>query len=462
MKATVLGLVLAAGISIPALGREIVVDLNGGAEFTAIQPAIDAAEDGDTVLVKPGEYVITEPVSYKGKAITLRSQSGPEVTTIRMSEVPRDRDRACVVIFESGDTAEFVLEGFTLTGGQGVFETDIEIPGGLLGGGVFCAQFSSPTLVRCRILRNAAAHSGGGVFCASNSSPSLRQCTILGNAAGRDGGGVHCEQKSAPELTNCVIAGNSAGFNGGGLFCHTRSAPTLINCTITQNRGRVGGMAVCCGSSPTVTNCIIWGNDEDIRVISSGRTVDVSYSCIGGQLWNGEGNINQEPLFVSPGTFDYGRFTGEGLPDFIVEPGNYHLKPGSPCIDSGTSDGAPTTDIEGNGRPCGAGVDMGAYESGDCPPQTERFTRGDANADGNQNLTDAVFVLDHLFGGGTEPTCAKSADMNDSGAVDLTDPVFLLNFLFLGRRPSPPAPFAECGFDPTPDDLTCESFQGCQ
>ena len=52
--------------------------------------------------------------------------------------------------------------------------------------------------------------------------------------------------------------------------------------------------------------------------------------------------------------------------------------------------------------------------------------------------------------------------MNDSGAVDLTDPVFLLNFLFAGRFPSPPAPFAECGSDPTPDDLTCLAFEGCQ
>ena len=89
------------------------------------------------------------------------------------------------------------------------------------------------------------------------------------------------------------------------------------------------------------------------------------------------------------------------------------------------------------------------------------FLRGDANADGNQNLTDAVFVLDHLFGGGKEPPCAKSADADDSGTLDLTDPVFLLNFLFSGGPP-PAAPFPECGFDPTIDDLTCVSFEGCQ
>ena len=89
------------------------------------------------------------------------------------------------------------------------------------------------------------------------------------------------------------------------------------------------------------------------------------------------------------------------------------------------------------------------------------FRRGDTNADGKQNLTDAVFVLDHLFGGGDAPPCAKSADANDSGTVDLTDTVFLLNFLFAGGQP-PPTPFSECGLDPTIDDLTCESFEGCQ
>ena len=89
------------------------------------------------------------------------------------------------------------------------------------------------------------------------------------------------------------------------------------------------------------------------------------------------------------------------------------------------------------------------------------FVRGDTNADGDRNVTDAVFVLEHLFGGGTEPPCAKSADANDSGRVDITDAVHVLNFLF-ADGPPPPAPFPECGPDPTPDDLTCLSFEGCE
>ena len=83
-----------------------------------IQSLIDAAEDGDTLLVTPGEYVITGPIDFKGKAITLRAENGPEETTIRMSDTPAERHRASVVIFENGEREGAVLEGFTLTGGK--------------------------------------------------------------------------------------------------------------------------------------------------------------------------------------------------------------------------------------------------------------------------------------------------------------------------------------------------------
>ena len=103
---------------------------------------------------------------------------------------------------------------------------------------------------------------------------------------------------------------------------------------------------------------------------------------------------------------------------------------------------------------------MGAYEFCEAIPPGISFRRGDANADGAQDLSDGVAVLSFLFGGGDAPPCAKSADADDSGTVDVTDAVFLLNFLFSGGLP-PPAPFAECGFDSTDDDLSCDLFPSC-
>ncbi len=101
------------------------------------------------------------------------------------------------------------------------------------------------------------------------------------------------------------------------------------------------------------------------------------------------------------------------------------------------------------------------YEAGINPqPDAPGFRRGDANADGALNVTDGVFVFSYLFAGGDTPPCIKAADSNDTGVVDLTDGVLVLNFLFsTGVEPSPP--FAECGPDPTPDELTCDAFAPC-
>ncbi len=88
------------------------------------------------------------------------------------------------------------------------------------------------------------------------------------------------------------------------------------------------------------------------------------------------------------------------------------------------------------------------------------FARGDINADGNRNLSDVVVMLSHLFAGAEAPPCVDAADSDDDGGVSITDAVRLLTFLFSGGPP-PAAPFPDCGFDPTPDELTCVAFDGC-
>jgi len=44
--------------------KTITVELLGGGDYTEIHPAIDAAQDGDTMLVQSGEYVISEPINF--------------------------------------------------------------------------------------------------------------------------------------------------------------------------------------------------------------------------------------------------------------------------------------------------------------------------------------------------------------------------------------------------------------
>jgi len=87
------------------------------------------------------------------------------------------------------------------------------------------------------------------------------------------------------------------------------------------------------------------------------------------------------------------------------------------------------------------------------------FRRGDANADGAIDLSDAVATLSDLFLGTRNVPCQKAADANGDGSVDISDAVFILSYLFLGSKaPSEPV---GCGTDPTSDELTCESFEAC-
>jgi len=90
-----------------------------------------------------------------------------------------------------------------------------------------------------------------------------------------------------------------------------------------------------------------------------------------------------------------------------------------------------------------------------------QFIRGDANDDGQHNISDAIFILSYLFSGGDDPDCVKSTDLNDNSTVDIADAIYILGFLFSEGAP-PAAPFEVCGEDPTEDELTCESFDACE
>lgn len=94
------------------------------------------------------------------------------------------------------------------------------------------------------------------------------------------------------------------------------------------------------------------------------------------------------------------------------------------------------------------------------PPEAE-FRRGDVNADGTIDVTDAIGLLEYFFLGAHAPECSKAADADDNGRLNLGDAVSILLHLF-GGAASLPEPFGDCGGDPSPDDLPCESFGGCE
>jgi hypothetical protein len=527
------------------IAATLTVDLNGSADYTDIQSAIDAAADGDTVLVKPGEYVITEPINFNRlfdrdnpgrsplKNIAVRADRPPEETIIRLSGTA---ERNSVVVFDGGEDRQSLLEGFTLMGGKGTTLQNLpsEDPQ-TAGGGVCCTDHSSPEISRCRIIGNNAAY-GAGVACV-DSSPLLNDCAITINVANLGGGGLYLASSSA-DLHDCEISLNGTHGSGGGIYCDREASPAATKCTIKNNRtwdcagGCRGGGVYCEGSSgagffqcsfigndsydgaalmankdsiPTMINCVFYGNRgyfggaicnhecRSMNVVNctfawnsanEGTIFDCfSWGCPSSQpmtlrnciFWGNEGMISmgalfestltENPMFVKEGSMDFWRFRSiddgqvEGtFPDFIVTEPDLHLLPGSPAIDRGSPDGSPAIDFEDHPRPCGMGIDIGAYEYGDC--LDTRFRRGDANADSTTDISDAIKVLSFLFTGGKALSCQEATDVTDDGTVDISDGIALLSYLFLGGK-APSEPFAECGTDPTADGLTCEEFEPC-
>jgi hypothetical protein len=94
-------------------------------------------------------------------------------------------------------------------------------------------------------------------------------------------------------------------------------------------------------------------------------------------------------------------------------------------------------------------------------PQETSFVRGDADAEGEVNITDGIFLLNFLFVGGPEPPCLEASDADDDGEVNITDGIYILNFLFVGG-PEPADPGVSCGPDPVGSpDLGCETYDQC-
>lgn len=67
---------------------------------------------------------------------------------------------------------------------------------------------------------------------------------------------------------------------------------------------------------------------------------------------------------------------------------------------------------------------------------------GDANADGNINLLDILYLIDYLYGSppGPAPDPIEAGDVNDDGAVNLLDILYLIDYLY----GSPPGPDPVC------------------
>jgi len=269
-------------------------------DFSTIQAAVDAAADGDEILVGDGAY--PETINFKGKAIAVASENGPANCSITAAT------------FKNGEGRSSLLSGFSFASDNKAIQI----------------INSSPTISGCVI--SGINGATDGVIEIAKGSPLITGCIVTGNSSAIAMAGAN------PAIENTLVA-----FNSGNGVQASNSSPSIVNCTIRANASNDlltgGGIYSIENSTIMVINSIIWGNTPN-QIQVDGGTADVSYSLAPG--FAGEGNIEGDPLFI-----------GEG---------DSRLSQGSPCVDAGTSVNAPAADLEGNTRPMGAGVDIGAYE----------------------------------------------------------------------------------------------------
>ncbi len=277
--------------------------------FQTIQEGIDAACDGDTVIVAGGLY--PENIYFKGKSITVRS-SNPLDPHVVATTVIHGSQAGSVVTFSGTEEKSCVLSGMTICGGRA-----------LIGGGI---------------------HGGSGT------RATIRNNVIVENDAEYGAGLAYCDGR----IQNNVIAANYAFACGGGL-CDCSAA--LLNNTIIGNSAPAGGGLGWCDGN--VLNCIIWGNAaaDGAQLYESSVA---TYSCIQDWTEGGDGNICEDPCLLDP--------DGRDNDPETYEDNDYRLAADSPCIDAGKNEDWvwEAIDLDGNPRilfgRASLIVDMGAYE----------------------------------------------------------------------------------------------------
>jgi hypothetical protein len=377
-----------------------------------IQAGIDAAVNGDTVLVAAGTYV--ERINFLGKAITVVSESGAGATTID------GRRGGVVVTFDSGEGRTAVLRGFTVTNGGGfsgggvaVSNASPTIESNVITGNTGCdgvginVNFGSPRIANNEISGNVRSGcsggvggagikvggasaaiiegnviadnhltdgSGGGISLFAAGVPVIRNNVIVRNSvSGAQGGGIWIVNHTDALIVQNLIAGNSAG-EGGGVYWLVPSGargPRLVNNTIADNLATTGrGAAVLADGfdanaalinnvlvAPANQTALYCGNFNDpnppiVRFNDVFAAGGPAYGGICADQTGVNGNRSADPMFVATGN------------------GDYRLQAGSPAIDAGDSTAAdiPATDLDGDPRVVDgdsdgvAVVDLGAWE----------------------------------------------------------------------------------------------------
>jgi len=338
MKSFTSILILTA-LSLAAVTKTNATIINVPAGQPNIQAGINAAINGDTVLVQPGTYY--ENINFNGKNITVASMFLMTKDTSYISQtIINGNQNGSVVTFNHNESKNALLFGFTVTNGLAN-----------IGGGVYCLN-ANPTFKYLKIVKNKGTSSGGG-FIVSNSNSVFENVIFSENISdGYGSAGQGGISDKTITFINCIFKSHISNKKGG-LF-YTSCNTVFVNTTITANTANYEGIIyIREGHYLTIQNSIIYNNTPNLLKFLNGGTASVSHSDIqngqgafsGANLIWSDGNITDDPVFLDPST------------------NNFTLNPLSPCIDMGLNDPVlPEFDLNGNPRINFGYVDMGAYE----------------------------------------------------------------------------------------------------
>ena len=328
----------------------------------ALQNAINAAKDGDTLVVSPGTY---SAIVATNRVLDIKSSAGPETTIIQGTNNGLLSGTRAATFSLTVTRPTCTLSGFTLTGG---FCGD-PIYGG---GGVFGGIVSN-----CVIRGNGALIGGGAAY------SMLSHCVISNNTAYVLGGGA-----AFLALDNCLVTGNEVQFNT--IEWVRRLAATLgINLNIPADFGGGAGVAYAAADHCTITK-----NTATAAEAGGGFWVVLDNSIVAGNTATAEGanqNLFNTPVVPLYTCSTYDEFWGDGAPGFVnaavddtfvdAAGGDFRLKATSACVDGcdGTFDLENPdmeriallengTDLVGSPRWLALAPDIGCYETTPAKP----------------------------------------------------------------------------------------------
>lgn len=317
------------------------LDVCQSCPFNSARVAINAAKSGDLIRVMHATY--PETLIVNKNIILQGGYSGPPTWQRDVKKYPTIIDAqgtGRVIYVPSGFSP--VIDGFTITGGKAHFGAGIDI------------YYSSPTISH-NIIRNNQAVCGGGICIYGESArPTFDSNQIIGNIAQDDGGGFYINDNSSPILFNNIIAKNKAVSDGAGIYIDWYSTPKIVNNTIVSNDN--DGIFIYNKPSPTILNNIIANHASGVVAPYPGVGPNSMFDY--NDVWSnaslnsyyngircGEHDISDDPRFVN------------------ADSGDYHVQHNSVVIEKGTSDGAPSNDIDGDARPLNKRIDIGADET---------------------------------------------------------------------------------------------------